>query len=366
MPSFTLSASSVKKKLSPIFSIINYSTVLPILEDVLVTNKGKLSFTTTDLENELTMQIEPLHQEGDISFCLDGKAFKQLLNNSLSDTLSFRPEGHKIKIKDGDFSLSWPLERVDEYPKCRVVQSNVITTIDLKDILHHFNNALKFSSDNDLRPALTGVSMLDWNDSIYIVATDAHRLYFGEVMKTPMNLKGVNLIIPKKGVIIILQAFSKGPANIRFDANNIEFLQGDTRLVSRLIDAKYPEWQNVIPDNDIEFFMNRKQLLSFLKMAYLFVNCSTNKVLLSIDNNGITATGGDLDWDTEFNYKMPIYNCNKKFKAFKFGVNLRFLMTTVSISKDEYCKFTHSGLPTKAMIIDGCCILMPLMLNEIN
>src|ERR1700748_3052139 len=87
--SLLLHVPSVKKLLSPLFSVVNSTTVLPILEDVMILKNGNdLSFTASDLENTLILDVSPVHQEGDIRFCLKGQVLKQFLNNSLSETVS--------------------------------------------------------------------------------------------------------------------------------------------------------------------------------------------------------------------------------------------------------------------------------------
>lgn len=366
MPTFLLNAPAVKKALNPLFSVINSSSVLPILASVMIEGKEKLFITASDLENTLTVSITPDHMEGDLSFCFSGRSLKQLLNASMEELVSFRIIKDKIRIQNGYFSLSKEIQNVDNYPKSPVLSKYKSMLVPGKKISAHLSNAIKFVSNDDLRPSMTGVYITDWNGKIYIVSTDAHRLYFDSIMDTPADLAGIKLIIPKKGAYLFLQAFSKDAVEIRFDENYIQFLQGGKTLTSRLIDANYPDWQRILPDNDLLFGMQRKNLLSFLKMARIFVNGSTNQIILVINNQGITISGGDNDYGDEINYTMPIYNCNKDFGPFRFAVNLRFLQEIASLSNDEYCVFSHSGLPTKAMIIDKCCILMPLMINDLD
>lgn len=369
MSSILLNVASVKGLLSPLFGVVNNSTVLPILEDVLIKKDGNsFSFTTTDLENVLTIRSTPLHSEGDESICVRAKVLRQFLYKSLSDTFSIGLSKGKDKVvfNNGDFKLSWAADRVDDFPKIPALDNVKEVTIAVKEIKDHFANALIFVSNDDLRPSMTGVCLTDWKGELFVVATDAHRLYFSPIMKTPAALKGIVSIIPKKGIRTFLQTFAKGNVEISINGVYIQFKQENKCLISRLIDARYPEWPNVLPDNELEFSMQRKNLLSFLRMAEPFVHGSTKRITLVVNNKGITVSGGDVDWDNEFNYKMPIYNCNKEFPPFRFAVNLKFLMEIASVSKDEYCKFSHSGLPTKAMIIDDKCLLMPLMTNDID
>lgn len=366
MSTFLLNAPSVRKAINPLFSVINPSSVLPILGSVMIEGKDKLYVTSSDLENTLTISVSPEHIEGYFSFCFNGRSFKQLLNASIDDLVSFKIVKDKARIQNGTFSLIKDIQSVDNFPKSPVLPIVKSIFVSGKEVHRHFSNAIKFASNDDLRPSMTGVCIMDWNGKIYIVATDAHRLYFDSIMDTPKNLIGLKMIIPKKGIHLFLQTFTKDQLDIRFDENYVQFIQGEKSLTSRLIDATYPDWAKVLPENDLLFGMQRKNLLSFLKMAKIFVNGSTNQIVLVINKQGINISGGDKDYGDEINYTMPIYNCNKYFGPFRFAVNLRFLQEIASLSNDEYCTFSHSGLPTKAMIIDRCCLLMPMMLNDVD
>lgn len=366
MSTFMLHAPSVRKKLSPLLRVINSTTVLPILETVVIEAGEYITFTATDLENLLTLSVDALHSEGDFKFCLHGKKLMQVLNNSLDDSVSFKVGKGKVKIENGGFNLSSETPLVDNFPKTPVIDKFKEFTIDCKEIYTHFLNALQFVSNDDLRPALTGIWLGDHKGELFITGTDAHRMYYGRVMKTPGSLSKLSSIIPKRGVRCFLDIFKTGPVNIRISDQHIEFYQTGARLISRLIDARYPDWPSVLPDNNISFEMQRKNLVSFLKMAAPFVNPSTSQITFTINNNGIGISGGDKDFGEELNYKMPVYNCNAIFPPFRFAVNLKFLSMIANLKKDEYCKFLHSGLPTKAIIVDDCCLLMPLMLNDID
>lgn len=364
--SFTLNALKSNKILAPLFSSINHSAVLPILEYGFIQKTGEdtLEFTTTDLENMLTLYAKAPATGDNFSFCLHGKRLRGILTNALEDNVTFEVLKDKCKITTGDFSLTCGTENPEVFPKKPILENTKSITLDSRELYIPLQNAIKFVSNDDLRPSMAGVCMIDWKGEIHIASTDAHRLYFKSIMKTPKELKGMSIILPKKGVSLFLQAFKAGQVKISFDDQRIEFRSDNTQLLSRLIDAKYPDFPTVIPINDLEFSMRRKQLSAFLKLAYPFVNRSTNQIIFSLDQNGISVKGGDLDYENYLDYKMPIYNINKAFTPFYFGVNLRFLQEIVSITKDEYCKFSHCGLPLKPMIIDDSSLLMPLIIHQ--
>lgn len=363
---FQLNAAESYKLFKPLFSSIRYTTVLPILDTVMIrsVDDHNMEFTGTDLENVITIKYKIDTVGGPLSFCLHGKQLKQVLLNGLNPIVGFTPVKERVKVTTGGFGMTCDTMHTDGFPKTPVIENAKTVELDVKEIYTHLLHALKFVSTDDLRPSMTGVCLIDWKKELYVVSTDAHCMYFKPVMKTPDALKGVNVIVPSRGVFLFLQAFKKGPVKINVTDQWIEFKNDSTSLICRLIDATYPNFGTVIPENELLFGMQRKQLQAFLKLAWPFVNLSTNQITFDVSMTDIKISGGDIDYDTSLEYAMPIYNINKEFAPFKFAVNLRFLHKLISISNDEYCKISHSGTPTRAMIIDDYTLLMPLMLNE--
>lgn len=364
---FTLDAAKASKDFTPLFAAVNHSAVLPILEDVLIQNNGVLSFVSTDLENVFRIEQESAGKNK-FAVCLNAKKLKQLINNAIDPAISFSGDEKKIKIKNGEFGLSSALEDAGNFPKEPVMdkKETVSFTVDTKEIIPQLEKAILFVSNDDLRPSMTGVLIKDWKGKLYAVATDAHRMYWGDICKTPEGFNGVEFIVPAKAIRLIIMAFKKDK-QVAISKSNYHFrVSSDGKsLMSRLIDARYPDFSAVIPqDNKLTFNLNRKQLTSFLKICTPFTNKSTGMLKIEVSKEKILCTGGDVDFNDEFNYSLPLYNANVEFDSFKFAINTKFLIQALSVVKDEYVMVAHSTSATKAIIIDDCILIMPLMINE--
>ncbi|HLA59027.1 MAG TPA: hypothetical protein VK622_09715, partial [Puia sp.] len=153
---FSIDAIKAKKQFLPLFSTINNSTVLPILESVLIQKDKDLSFTCTDLENTLKIW-EPCSGAESFSICLHGRKLKNVINNSIDPAIVVTGDEKKVTIKNGEFSITSTLDSKDNYPKSPVIdkKDEISFTIDTKEILPQVQNALLFVSTDDLRPAMT-------------------------------------------------------------------------------------------------------------------------------------------------------------------------------------------------------------------
>jgi DNA polymerase-3 subunit beta len=364
---FSLSTKESKKTFAPLLSVINKSSVLPILGSVYVCDGigNKVSFTATDLENIVSIETGAIESATDSHFCtcIEAQTIKHFLNNSLEDEIFFDGVPTGINISSGGFKLNEETYNPDQYPKSPVLSNEKEITLSFAKLKQLATFALKFVSSDDLRPAMTGVNICDREGILFIVATDAHRMYFKEICPTPKNLFGISAVIPAKFFRIMNMMNSAEDIKLSFCDGHIKFSKNREFIISRLIDANYPKWWDVLARYDFKFFVIRKQLISFLKMAIAFCNKSTYQIVVRVGKSSISISGADFD--QSFEYSLPLYNPSENFDEFSFAVNMKMLKEMVELdSKEHYVKIEHSKQMTKSIIIDDCMLLMPLMIHN--
>lgn len=365
---FTLTAAYCKKLFAPLFLTINRSTVLPILEDILICKKGdSVFFTSSDLETFSSVFVLAVNECPDFSFCLSAYVIKDFLSNAIDRDVLFDGDSKKITISSGGFSLSTVPDHYFEYPKePELVDTNKFTVRSF-DFLTNISNAIPFCSNDDLRPAMTGVLIKDEKGKLTIVSTNAHILYFKSFMDTPEPASKCEMIIPEKSCRVIVSMFKGVNSDIiiSFAKTHVEFSSYGKRVVCRIIDAGFPDYRVVIPKNDLNFYFKRKQLVAFLKLSERFVNKSTGQINIQIENGSARAVGGDSDFTIEFDYTLPVYNQSENWSLFAFTLNIKFLTTLIKVNKlEEFVKISHSGMSMKGLTVDDSMIIMPLMLNS--
>jgi len=361
---FMLDAAACKKTLSPLFPLINRSTVLPILCDVLIHRKeSSISFHVTDLESTMTITMPQESGKTGI-ICIESRRFRHLINNHIDPIINCTFDKVKFSAKNGGFTVGMEGDNFENYPKFPVVESTREFTVDAREFGKQLENALKFVSTDDLRPAMTGILLTDWQDHIYMVCTDAHKMYYKALFKTTTAMKNARAIIPAKGARMFLNLFRKGDVAVRVNDNYIQFESGNAILTSRLIDARYPEFQKVIPDNNLVFALKRSQISSILKICSVFVNHATSQIVWEMSPDKISFYGGDIEFSDEFKFSIPVHNPHKELHNFRFATNSNWFLKILSCLNDEYVKIAHSGREHGALLIDDCCLLMPLMLNQ--
>lgn len=156
-------------------------------------------------------------------------------------------ENNSVKILSsfGVYKLSG--DSAEDFPTPPEEDDVETLSLNSKKIQKGIVNTIFATSSDELRLAMTGILIQIDFTKLHFVATDAHKL----VKYTVGNLStdiARSLIVPKKGLNLVKNALSEEcDVVISFNKANIFFSFGRTKIVCRLIDAKYPEYNAVIP-----------------------------------------------------------------------------------------------------------------------
>lgn len=369
---FIVSASSLLKQLQQISGVINANTVLPILEDFSfdITDK-KLAITATDLETVMRVQMDVESNENG-KVCVPAKILLDSLKNIPDQPLTFTiDKNYGIEITSSNGKYKMMGENPDNFPKEPVADDTNNFTMTSSALVTAINKTLFAVSSDDLRPAMTGVYFELNKEYAQFVATDAHRLvrYKRTDVTCPNN---DNFIVPKKPLNLLRNVLpdNDDEITISYNSNHLFVTHGTTRLICRLIDARFPDYKVVIPtDNPYKLVVNKNEFQGALRRINVFSNKSTNQVALAINGSELQLTAQDVDFSFEGNERM---NCQYDGENLQIAFNAKFLIEMLNVADDNEVKVELST-PTKAGIVkpieqeegsDLLMLVMPLMLNN--
>src|SRR5688572_22881479 len=174
---FIVSSSQLLKQLQHIAGVINANTVLPILEDFLFEiEKNKLTVVATDLETVMRIQMD-IEAKDSGKVCIPARILMDSLKNIAEQPLSFNiDKNFAIEITSDNGKYKVMGENPDNFPKEPVADDTTNFQMTASGLITAINKTLFAVSNDDLRPAMTGVYFELNNDYIQFVATDAHRL----------------------------------------------------------------------------------------------------------------------------------------------------------------------------------------------
>src|SRR6476646_7625418 len=369
---FIVSSSQLLKQLQHIAGVINANTVLPILEDFLFdVADGKLTVVATDLETVMRVQMDvEAKEKGKV--CIPSKILMDSLKNLPDQPLTFTIDknfGVEITSDNGKYKVMG--ENPDNFPKEPTSDDTTSFTMPASALVTAINKTLFAVSNDDLRPAMTGVFFELDKNFIQFVATDAHRLvrYKRTDVKCPKN---DSFIVPRKPLNLLKSALpdNEDELTISYNSNHLFIQHGTTQMSCRLIDARFPDYKVVIPvDNPYKLTVNKSDFQGALRRVSIFSNKSTNQVVLNISGSELQLAAQDIDFSFEGNERMK---CQYTGEDLQIAFNAKFLIEMLNATDGNEVRVELST-PTKAGIIkptemddseDVLMLVMPLMLNS--
>jgi DNA polymerase III subunit beta len=369
---FIVSSSALLKQLQQISGVINANTVLPILEDFLFEiDKNRLTVVATDLETVMKIQMDIEAKENG-RVCIPAKILIDSLKNIPDQPLTFNiDKNYAIEMTSDNGKYKVMGENPDNFPKEPVSDDTTSFTITSSGLVTAINKTLFAVSNDDLRPAMTGVFFEMDKKGIQFVATDAHRLV--RYKRTDVSCpKTDSLIVPKKPLNLLKTAMpdNDDELTISYNSNHLFVKHGTTQMSCRLIDARFPDYKVVIPaDNPYKLTVNKNDFQGALRRVSIFSNKSTNQVVLNIQGSELQLAAQDVDFSFEGNERMK---CQYDGEDLQIAFNAKFLIELLHAADTSEINVELSTT-TKAGIIkptdqeeneELMMLVMPLMLNN--
>ena len=220
---FIVSSTQLLKHLQQISGVINANTVLPILEDFLFEiEKNKLTVVATDLETVMKIHMD-IEAKDSGKVCIPAKILLESLKNIPEQPLTFNIDknfGVEITSDNGKYKVMG--ENPDNFPKEPVADIATSFAMPSSALVTAINKCLFAVSNDDLRPAMTGVFFELSEKGLTCVATDAHRL----VRFTRLDVscpKTDTFIVPKKPLTLLKCALpsNEDALEISYNSNHL-------------------------------------------------------------------------------------------------------------------------------------------------
>jgi len=369
---FIASSSQLLQQLQHINGVINANTVLPILEDFLFEiDNNQLTVVATDLETVMRIQMEIEAKENG-RVCIPAKILMDSLKNIPDQPLTFTIDknfGIEITSDNGKYKVMG--ENPDNFPKEPSADDTTSFTMKSSALVTGINKTLFAVSNDDLRPAMTGVYFELDKNYIQFVATDAHRLV--RYKRTDVSCpRQDSFIVPRKPLNLLKSALpdNDDEITINYNSNHLFVKHGTTQMSCRLIDARFPDYKVVIPaDNPYKLTVDKSLFQSALRRVSVFSNKSTNQVALNITGSELQLAAQDVDFSFEGNERMQ---CQYDGEDITIAFNARFLIEMLNAADNNEVRMELST-PTRAGIIkpteaeedeELLMLVMPLMLNQ--
>ena len=372
---FIVSSSYLLKNLNAISGVITSNPVVPILENVLFEIEGgNLLITASDLQTSVMVELQVESKE-DGSVAIPAKILIETLKNLPEQpvTFSIDDQNYNIEINSDNGRYKLAGENSADFPKVPSISDGYSSKINSDVLSSAISNTIFSTSTDELRPAMTGVFFKLASAGCTFVSTDGHRLV--KYIRTDIKGDEVDhdMILPRKSLNLlksILPSDSSSEIKLEFNASNAYFSFENIKMVCRLIDERYPDYDNVIPsDNSNNVIISKPEILGSLKRISIYANKTTNQVRFKISGSEILISAEDLDFSNEANERI---SCDHDGDDIEIGFNAKFLIEMLSNIESDKVILKLSEPNRAGLLIpedindneDVTMLVMPVMLND--
>ncbi|ADQ81547.1 DNA polymerase III subunit beta [Riemerella anatipestifer] len=357
---FIVASSELQKALQVVSGVISSSQSRPILENYLFElDNQNLKITSSDGETTLVTSLEVMSEDqGKIA--VPAKTFQELIKTFGEQPLTFTVKesanemGALLEILDDRDNYEVALDNAEDYPELPEFDASQSVTIPSGVLAEALVNTLFATSNDTLRPVMTGVLFQFGENEANFVSTDSHRLVVYK-RKDIKNSEPIEFIMPKKPLSIFknILANTEEEVVIEFNENMAKFTFGNHIWICRLIDGKYPNYSAVIPqENPNLLTVNRNLLLSSIRRASILSNKSTNQVRFKLSGNILHLHAEDTEFANKADMQIP---CDYKGEDINIGFSSKFLTEMLSVlsSDDVLMRMSQPNRPGILEPIDG-------------
>lgn len=357
---FIVASGELQKALNVVSGVISSSQSRPILENFLFELENEiLKITASDGETTLITSLA-VKSDDQGKIAVPAKIFQDLIKTFGDQPLTFSVkdsesgEGGLLEILDEKDNYEVALDNAEDYPELPEFDASQKVTLASGVLADALSNTLFATSNDSLRPVMTGVLFQFTEKETNFVSTDSHRLVVYKRTDVT-NKEAVEFIMPKKPLSIFKNILSNSndEVTIEFNENMAKFTFGENIWICRLIDGKYPNYSAVIPkENPNVLTVNRNLLLSSIRRASILSNKSTNQVRFKLSGNVLHLHAEDTEYANKADMNIP---CDYKGEDINIGFSSKFLTEMLSVlgSEDITMKMSQPNRPGIVEPVDG-------------
>jgi DNA polymerase-3 subunit beta len=354
---FVVKRDSLLKSLNFVQGVVEKKNTLPILSNVLLQLKNKkLSIIATDLDIIFYDEISDVRIITEGSTTTSAAILYDILRKISSNSeLNFELKSeNKLSLKSDNADFNLLCLPTDNFPTFSDEFEGEEVLLNNNRFLRLLNKTKISISSDDTRHYLNGIflHLTEAHGRSFLtgVATDSHRLSSSS-LEIENSTDFTSLILPRKTVFQLcsLLGETSDQLTMQTSENKIKFSLGKIKLISKVIDGKFPDYKKVVPTN------NEKTLVVSSKD---FINSIERVATVSLDRKEGVKLAINKD-----NVQLSVNSANsgegnEKIKAefssenLNISFNSKYLIDIASEVEDKSLKMNLKDSVSPVLIED--------------
>ena len=363
---------TILKAINSVVKGVASKTTMPILEGILIqTNDKEIKLTTYDLEIgiEYVMECE-VEEQG--STVVNAVMFSEIIRKLPDTDISIEVNDKNLLVIECEGSLyKLATMNPDEFPELPKIEIENSIEVDQNVLKNMIRKTIFAVSTEESRPIFTGCLFEIENNKLNVVAVDGFRLALRSIYlnKQTNNFKAV---IPGKTLNEVNKIISDSfePVKIGVAKNQALFEMDNCKVVTRILDGEFLNYQNVIPSNwETRVRANKSILQNSFERVSLISSSSIEKekkypVKVQVDIGKVVISCTNQTGDAK--EEMYVSTEGKNLEA---GFNPKYFLDCLKAIDDEevYVEFGSSISPCIIRSVennDYTYMILPIRLKE--
>ena len=354
---FSIKRDILLKSLTFVQGVVEKKNTLPILSNVLIQLKEKkLSIVATDLDMVFYDETSEVKIINEGSTTTSAAILYDILRKISSNSeLNFELKNeNKLRLQSENSDFNLLCLPTDNFPTFSDKFEEHEITLDSNRFLKLLNKTKISISNDDTRHYLNGVFLhiSEGNGRNFLtgVATDSHRL-----SSSSIEIENTNsfhpIILPKKTVFQLCNLLTEnsGQLMLQISENKIKFVLGNMKLVTKVIDGKFPDYKKVVPkDNQKTLLVQGKDFINSIERVTSVSLDRKEGVKLSINKDNIQLSVNSAN-SGEGNEKIK---ANFDSENLNISFNSKYLIDIASEVENSNLKMNFKDSVSPVLIQD--------------
>jgi DNA polymerase-3 subunit beta len=354
---FVVKRDILLKSLNFVQGVVEKKNTLPILSNVLLQLKDKkLSIIATDLDIIFYDEISDVKILKEGSTTTSAAILYDILRKISSNSeLNFELKSeNKLSLKSENADFNLLCLPTDNFPTFADEFEGSEITLNNSRFLKLLNKTRISISNDDTRHYLNGIffhiTEAHGRNFLTGVATDSHRL-----SSSSLEIENTNdftsIILPRKTVFQLCSLLTESSDQLTMQAsdNKIKFTLGNMRLISKVIDGKFPDYKKVVPtNNDKTLVVSSKDFINSIERVASVSLDRKEGVKLAINKDNVQLSVNSAN-SGEGNEKIKAQFSSENLNI---SFNSKYLIDIASEVEDKNLKMNLKDSASPVLIED--------------
>ncbi len=354
-------------------NIVDKRVTTPSLSNLLLQADGDrihIMATNSQLTTQITLHGETI-APGATS--VDAKKLHDLLKEwGDVEQIDLMLQNHRLELRSGRSVMRLNTISADAFPSLPQIPLSGLDVRVASVVLSEMIASTQFSISNDAtREHLTGLLFeLSADHGLRVVSTDGHRLSFCQTPLVPALTieEPFQVIVPAKTVVEMRRLCDDVDQDIRLilDRDQIFLVAGEQMLTSVLINARYPLYEEVFPqDIPRRTMLPNKEIDTVLRRCLVVANEINHDIRLHFADNAVHISASNQEQEQVDDYVAIHY----QDAPFTMGFNGGYLRDVLSVISSDQVEMAFSDevspviFTEHALGIEKRFVVMPLKIG---